>query len=241
MAVEDDINVSGDTGDNSNKDENLGSLSELNVSFGDTLNYNKLGFVDGTGKRDNKNLLLANQWDMCNSVAFTWILNSLSPYLFTGAMYAKAAFEMWNDLKETYDKVYGSVVFNLNKSINSLNQNGSTLAEYYNNLNSLSKQFDVFINLSPCTREAAKHFEKHNQLINLMQFLMGLDESYLEIRSNILTKEPLPLVKAAFAVVSGEESHRNATFVRAAKPAATAFVSHPDNGGNSGMQHNDQS
>ncbi|GJR68571.1 ribonuclease H-like domain-containing protein [Tanacetum coccineum] len=31
-------------------------------------------------------------------------------------------------------------------------------------------------------------------------------------------------VKAAFAVVSGEESHRNATFVVATKPTATAFV-----------------
>nr|GFA46103.1 ribonuclease H-like domain-containing protein [Tanacetum cinerariifolium] len=145
------------------------------------------------------------------------------PDLFAGAIYAKAAFEMWNDLKETYDKVDGSVVFNLNKSINSLNQNGSTLAEYYNNLNSLWRQFEVMINLPPCTREATKHFEKHNQLIKLMQFLMGLDESYLEIRSNIITKEPLPLVKVAITVFNGEESHRNATFVGATKPAATPF------------------
>ncbi|GJY26379.1 ribonuclease H-like domain-containing protein [Tanacetum coccineum] len=85
-------------------------------------------------------------------------------------------------------------------------------------------QFDAMVSLPPCTCEAAKHFEKHNQLIKLMQFLMGLDESYLAIRSNILTREPLPLVKAAFAVVSGEESHRNATSIGATKPTTTAFV-----------------
>ncbi|GJS07725.1 ribonuclease H-like domain-containing protein [Tanacetum coccineum] len=56
-----------------------------------------------------------------------------------------------------------------------------------------------------------------------MQFLMGLDESYLAIRSNILTRETLPLVKAAFSIISGEESHRNVTSVRATKPAAIAF------------------
>ncbi|GKE70308.1 ribonuclease H-like domain-containing protein, partial [Tanacetum coccineum] len=39
-------------------------------------------------------------------------------------------------------------------------------------------------------------------------------ESYLTIRSNILTREPLPLVKAAFVVASGEESNRNVTTVR---------------------------
>ncbi|GJW38483.1 ribonuclease H-like domain-containing protein [Tanacetum coccineum] len=31
-------------------------------------------------------------------------------------------------------------------------------------------------------------------------FLMGLDDSYLAIRSNILTRDPLPLVKATFAI-----------------------------------------
>ncbi|GJV84716.1 ribonuclease H-like domain-containing protein [Tanacetum coccineum] len=135
-------------------------------------NHNKLGFIDGTCKRDDKNVALANQWDMCNSVV------------------------------DTYDKVDGSAVFNMHKIINSLNQNGASLADYYNNLNSLWKQFDAMISFPPCTCEAAKHFEKHNQLIKLMQFLMGLDDSYFAIRSNILTREPLPSVKAAFAVVS---------------------------------------
>ncbi|GJV31628.1 ribonuclease H-like domain-containing protein [Tanacetum coccineum] len=77
------------------------------------------------------------------------------------------------------------------------------------------------ISLPACTCEAAEHYEKHNQLIKLMQFLMGLDDNYLAIRSNILTREPLPLVKAAFAIVSGEESRRNITSNGANKPAAT--------------------
>nr|GEV00907.1 hypothetical protein [Tanacetum cinerariifolium] len=136
----------------------------------------------------------------------------------------QTASEMWNDLKETYDKVDGSVVFNLHKNINSLNQNGFTLADYYNNLNSLWKQFDTMVSLPTCTCDAAKHFDKHNQLIKLTQFLMGLDASYLAIRSNLFTREPLPNVKTAFSVISGEESHRNVTSVGTTKPAATAFV-----------------
>ncbi|GKE65508.1 ribonuclease H-like domain-containing protein, partial [Tanacetum coccineum] len=87
---------------------------------------------------------------------------------------------MWNDLKETYDKVDGYAVFNLHKNINSLSKNGASLAEYYNNLNSLWNQFDAMISSTP--------------------------------------------FKAAFTVVSGEESHRNATSVGATKPTATAFV-----------------
>ncbi|GJY15900.1 ribonuclease H-like domain-containing protein [Tanacetum coccineum] len=220
MTVGDDINKSGDDADK--KHDDIGSSFELNLSFGDTLylhpndtsgspivtikltgtknykiwsiamtfalrNHNKIGFIKGSCKRDNKNPTLTNQRDMCNSIVVTWIMTSLSPNLFAGAIYAKTAFKMWSDLKEAYDK------------------------------------FDAMISLPPCACEAAKHFRKHNQLIKLMQFLMDLDENYLAIRSNILTKEPLPLVKAAFTVVSGEESYRNVT-VGATKPTATAFV-----------------
>nr|GEU47413.1 hypothetical protein [Tanacetum cinerariifolium] len=114
-------------------------------------NHNKIGFIDGSCEKDNTNTTLANQWDMCNSVVFTWILNSLSSDLYVGAIYAKSASELWNDLKDTYDKVDGSAVFNLHKSINSLNQSGASLVDYYNNLNSLWKQFDAMVSLPACT------------------------------------------------------------------------------------------
>ncbi|GJR05694.1 ribonuclease H-like domain-containing protein [Tanacetum coccineum] len=174
MAVEDD--------DSSRPKSVVGSSSDLNLSFGDPL-YLHPNDTSGTPI-----------WDMCNSVVVTWILNSLSYELFTSAIYAKTASEMWNDLKETYDKVDGSA------------------------------QFDAMVSLSICTCDAAKHFDKHNQLIKLMQFLMCLDESYLATKSNFLIKEPLPNVKTAFSVISGEESHRNVTSVGTTKPAATAFV-----------------
>ncbi|GJY16196.1 hypothetical protein Tco_0386618 [Tanacetum coccineum] len=84
---------------------------------------------------------------MCTFILYIWILNSLGPDLFVGAIYAKTAYKIWSDLKETCDKVDGSAVFNLHKSIKAWNQNGASLAEYYNNLNSLWKQFDAMISL----------------------------------------------------------------------------------------------
>ncbi|GKC42461.1 ribonuclease H-like domain-containing protein [Tanacetum coccineum] len=74
-------------------------------------------------------------------------------------------------------------------------------------------------------KSARKHFENHNQLMKLMQFLMGLDEAYLPIRSNLLSRDPLPSVKSTFAVISGQESHKNASSGNtASKPHAFAFV-----------------
>nr|GEU35481.1 ribonuclease H-like domain-containing protein [Tanacetum cinerariifolium] len=62
-----------------------------------------------------------------------------------------------------------------------------------------------------CTCHAADDFKKHNQLMKLMQFLMGLDDTYMQISSSIISKETLPDVKSAYVIISSEESHRIAT------------------------------
>nr|GEV45498.1 ribonuclease H-like domain-containing protein [Tanacetum cinerariifolium] len=54
----------------------------------------------------------------------------------------------------------------------------------------------------------SEDFKRHNKLMKLMQFLMGLDDSYMQTRSNILSRDPLPDAKGAFALISSEESYR---------------------------------
>ncbi|GJX75550.1 ribonuclease H-like domain-containing protein [Tanacetum coccineum] len=74
---------------------------------------------------------------------------------------------------------------------------------YYENV----VEFDILTKLSPCTCDAKTELGKHNQLMKLMQFLMGLDDVYLPIRSSLLTQTELPDVKDAFVIVCREESH----------------------------------
>ncbi|GKF10839.1 ribonuclease H-like domain-containing protein [Tanacetum coccineum] len=96
----------------------------------------------------------------------------------------------------------------LHHKINTIKQNGSNLSDYNHKLNALWKQYDAMIELPNCLCTAASEFKKHNQLLKLMQFLMGLDDSYMSIRSSILSRETLPDVKVAYAIISSEESHR---------------------------------
>nr|XP_043615735.1 uncharacterized protein LOC122587627 [Erigeron canadensis] len=169
---------------------------------------NKLGFINVNCEKPLDNNVLAKQWERCNSVVLSWILGSLSDDVYLGQVFSKDAMSVWEELKETYDKVDGSITFNLHHRINSLCQNGSSLSNYYHKLNALWRQFDSLVKLPTCTCNAAKSIQDHHQLIKLMQFLIGLDEVYLPIRSTILTRDPLPNVKTAFAILSREESHR---------------------------------
>ncbi|GKA19070.1 hypothetical protein Tco_0698985 [Tanacetum coccineum] len=67
--------------------------------------------------------------------------------------------------------------------------------------------YDVMIKLPKYVCNASEGFKKHNQLLKLMQFIMGLDDSYMHIRSSILSRETLPDVRSVYATISSEESH----------------------------------
>ncbi|GKB04819.1 ribonuclease H-like domain-containing protein, partial [Tanacetum coccineum] len=69
-------------------------------------------------------------------------------------------------------------------------------------------EYDAIIELPKYVCNAYEGFKKHNQLLKLMQFLMGFDDSYMQIRSSILSRETLPDVRSAYATISGEESHK---------------------------------
>lgn len=214
-------------------------VSILNMKLTGTENYkvwscamilaletkNKLGFVNGTVVRSVDNEVLGKQWDMCNFVVLSWILGSVSEDLFVSQVFSKIASDVWQELKETYDKIDGSMTFNLHQKINSLCQNGTPVSDYYHKLNALWKQFDALVKLPSCTCNATHEFSKHNQLLKLMQFLMGLDDVYFQIRSNILTTDPLPTVKIAFSLVSREESHRGVTRSSDTKGQNSTFFS----------------
>ncbi|GJW71192.1 ribonuclease H-like domain-containing protein [Tanacetum coccineum] len=119
-------------------------------------------------------------------------------------------------------------------------RNGSSIADYYHKLNALWKQYDAMIELSKCVCNASEGFKKHNQLLKLMQFLMVLDDSYMQIRSTIVSRETLPDVKSAYATISSEESHRVSvgSIVGSSQwNQASAFVQ----GGVSGLNNNSPS
>ena len=55
----------------------------------------KLGFIDGTVNASMAITPLEKKaWSKCNSMIFSWILNSVSPYLIASVIYRDTAFEV---------------------------------------------------------------------------------------------------------------------------------------------------
>ncbi|GKD85966.1 ribonuclease H-like domain-containing protein, partial [Tanacetum coccineum] len=106
---------------------------------------------------------------------------------------------------------------------------GSCLKESYTTSDVLSAQWDRFVmpvgNWGSC--DASRELGLHQQLMKLMQFLMGLDDCYQPVRSSLLTRDLIPKVNDAYNVVSREESHRGvpeSSGGTESKQNATSFV-----------------
>ncbi|GKA63517.1 hypothetical protein Tco_0763123 [Tanacetum coccineum] len=73
-------------------------------------------------------------------------------------------------------------------------------------LNSLWREFDIMTKLPKCSCAAREDVLVHNQLMKLMQFLIGLNDVYQPIRSSILSRENLPEVRMPLHNIPGEGS-----------------------------------
>ncbi|GKC25452.1 ribonuclease H-like domain-containing protein [Tanacetum coccineum] len=69
---------------------------------------NKIGFINGKCVRDVNKGPLQDQWDKCNVVVLSWLLGCVSQNLYKGQVFSKNSKDVWDELKETYNKQDGS-------------------------------------------------------------------------------------------------------------------------------------
>nr|XP_016479471.1 PREDICTED: uncharacterized protein LOC107800758 [Nicotiana tabacum] len=72
----------------------------------------------------------------------------------------------------------------------------------------LLDELDVIAHLASCDCEESRPSVELLKNICLLQFLMGLNERYGNIQSNVLAKRPVITVNDAYAIVTQEESQR---------------------------------
>nr|KYP76552.1 Retrovirus-related Pol polyprotein from transposon TNT 1-94 [Cajanus cajan] len=160
----------------------------------------KFSFVDGTFKSPSAKTKPEDYatWKKCNDMVFSWILNSLTPDI---ADY-DTTHEVWEDLQNRFFQSNAPRIFQLEKEISCLTQDHLTVAAYYTKFKKLWDELGSY-NDAVCTCGA------NNKRRKLMQFLMGLDESYSVVRGQLLLMIHLLDVSQAYSSIIQEEKQRN--------------------------------
>ncbi|KAJ0581298.1 putative retrotransposon Copia-like protein [Helianthus annuus] len=168
---------------------------------------NKLSFVNGVSTRPNDPFLVP-QWQRCNDMVISWILNTLSRGISDSVLYTETAYKLWNELNDRYGQVNGAKLYQLQKSICEISQGSNDTATYFTKIKAIWDELSALNSLPNWSCGVSHVFAKRDEDQRLVQFLTGLNASYDSIQSNILMMKPLPSISAAYAILIQDEKQR---------------------------------
>ncbi|XP_019251148.1 PREDICTED: uncharacterized protein LOC109230070 [Nicotiana attenuata] len=65
----------------------------------------KLRIMDGRWKKERLCEKYWYQWERCNAIVLSWLMNAVTPNLISGIAYATNAHAVWMDLQDRFDKL----------------------------------------------------------------------------------------------------------------------------------------
>nr|XP_016459804.1 PREDICTED: uncharacterized protein LOC107783349 [Nicotiana tabacum] len=144
---------------------------------------NKLGFIDGTYSVPDVSSTDFKQWNHCNNMVISWILNSLSKDIAESVLYSKTTNDIWKELEVRFGQCNGAQLYQLQKKLSDVVQGTSDIAEYYTKVKRIWDELDT---LNTCVHSACEcncggksRTSKSLQDGRLIQFLMGLNDIYI--------------------------------------------------------------
>ncbi|XP_056682860.1 uncharacterized protein [Spinacia oleracea] len=183
----------------------------------------KFVFVDGTITQpmEKKKQL---DWVTVNSMLVSWMLKGMEPKIATSIPYHDNAKKLWDYLAKKYGIANGPRLQQLRGEIVACKQvKGMTIEEYYTTLTGLYDDLVQFKPLRSCEcgncscNMVGKLQEDRDEEI-LHQFLIGVDDDlYATVRTNLLSRTPLPTLDEAYLAFEQEERSRGIALSNAAK------------------------
>lgn len=166
---------------------------------------NKVGFVNGECKKLDPGMTRYRQWERCDNMVTSWILNSLAKEIADSMEYVGDSFELWKELEHRYDQTNGAKLYQVQKEITELSQETLDITTYYTKMKRLWEELSILHVKTQCSCAcncgAKENILKAEQDRRLFQFLMGLNEVYIIVQGNILMMSPLPSLAHAFFTV----------------------------------------
>lgn len=134
------------------------------------------------------------------------IFNSISEEISASIIYVSTEYEIWNDLKEKFQKSNGPWIFQLRRDPMNLTQDQNSISAYFTKLKTMWDELSNFrpnCSYGKCTCSGVKEMNKHYQMESLHHFSW---ESFSQARGQILLMDPLPPINKVFVLISQEEN-----------------------------------
>ncbi|KAJ8628127.1 hypothetical protein MRB53_021434 [Persea americana] len=190
----------------------------------------KFGFLDGT-INDLVPPCTKDDWVTIHCMLVSWLTNTIDPEVRSMLSNYDNAKRLWDDLHERFSVVNGPHIQQLKADINRYAQSKTMpVAVYFSKLTVLWDELDnheplICCKCGKCTCEVGKQHGKRREDDRLQQFLLGLcSEYYAQLRSTILSQDPLPSLNRVFQQIAQDERVRGITRITKEKPEVVGFA-----------------
>ncbi|KAG7556653.1 Retrotransposon Copia-like N-terminal [Arabidopsis suecica] len=177
---------------------------------------NKLGLVDGSLLRPSETDAGFRIWSRCNSMVKSWILNVVNKEIYDSILYYQDAMEMWNDLFTRFKVNNLPRKYQLEQAVMTLKQGDLDLSAYFTKKKTLWEQLSNTRSrtVKKCDCDQVKELLEEAETSRVIQFLMGLNDSFNNIRGQILNMKPRPGLNEIYNILDQDESQRIVGYTR---------------------------
>ncbi|XP_061343292.1 uncharacterized protein LOC133289389 [Gastrolobium bilobum] len=191
---------------------------------------NKLGFVNGVVEVPDPDSAEYETWERCNTTVLGWIHRSISQTI------AQSINDAWNDLRNRFSQSDIFRISDLQEEIQKLHQGDKTMTEFFTQLKIL---WDELENLKPiptplvaCVCGTADVMRTYRDQDHTIRFLKVLNDTYSQVRSQVILIEPLPNVIKAFSLITQQERQFYSEDQLNARTTAQTFAAVTDHSNN---------
>ncbi|KAF5476075.1 hypothetical protein F2P56_007818 [Juglans regia] len=138
----------------------------------------------------------------------TWLQNAMSLELKNNVVYVETAHAIWLELEQRFAQNNGRRIYELKQSIHSLTRGDDSVSLYFSKLKSLFDELLNFEIIPSCACGAMQPVIANQQRDWMMKFLMGLNDSFTNIKAQIILLKPIPTLSKVYALVQQEEKHK---------------------------------
>jgi hypothetical protein len=171
---------------------------------------NKLQFINGALPKPHTSGPDFFAWTHCNNMVLSWIINFVSKEITTSVISVDSAETMWNDLRDRFSQENGPRIFQIHKAISAVSREDKSVSSYFTALKGLWDELLIYRPLLVClcgkfSYGVLKTLTEYHHKEYVLQFLMGLNESFSHVKGQILLMDPLPPINKVFSLVVQHE------------------------------------
>uniref|UniRef100_A0A803LHY7 Retrotransposon Copia-like N-terminal domain-containing protein n=1 Tax=Chenopodium quinoa TaxID=63459 RepID=A0A803LHY7_CHEQI len=193
---------------------------------------NKLGFLEGKIAKPDPKSVDYDKWTRNDYMLRCLLSATVTPTIAEQMLLVNSAKEFWDALEEMYGQSNAPEIYMLKKELSDLEQNNMSVSEYYGKLkgywdkiNSIEGFPDCSCgSMSKCSCNMLKKLLERDEKNKMIDFLMGLNRGYDNLKQNIIGMDLLPTVNKAYQMVLQVEKQKEISGMMESGVEASALV-----------------